>query len=60
MNDVLKYKGFLAEVHFSAEDETFFEKLVKINDLVNFEADSVENLKNGFKEAVDDYIDTCK
>ena len=60
MNDILQYKGYYADIHFSADDEIFFGKLIGINDLVNFEADSVKGLKKAFKEAVDDYLETCK
>jgi predicted HicB family RNase H-like nuclease len=60
MNDILQYKGYYAEIHFSSEDEVFFGKLIGINDLVNFEADSVKALKTSFIEAVEDYLTTCK
>ena len=60
MIDILQYKGYYAQVHFSAEDEVFFGKLIGINDLVNFEADSVKGLKRAFKEAVEDYLETCR
>lgn len=59
MIDVLQYKGYYADIHFSAEDEVFFGKIVGVNDLVNFEADSVKGLKKAFGEAVDDYLETC-
>ncbi len=60
MNDILQHKGYYAEVHFSAEDEVFFGKIIGINDLVNFEADSVKALKKEFANALADYIATCK
>jgi len=60
MNDVLQYKGYYADIHFSAEDEVFYGQLIGVNDLVNFEADSVKGLKKAFKEAVEDYLRTCK
>jgi predicted HicB family RNase H-like nuclease len=60
MNDIIQYKGYYAEIHFSSDDEVFFGKLIGINDLVNFEADSVKGLKIAFAEAVEDYIDFCK
>lgn len=60
MNDILQYKGYYAEIHFSAEDEVFFGKIIGINDLINFEADSVKDLKKSFREAVEDYLETCK
>lgn len=60
MNDILQYKGYYADIHFSAEDEVFFGRLIGINDLVNFESDSVKGLKKAFAEAVDDYLDSCR
>ncbi|MCW3106510.1 MAG: type toxin-antitoxin system HicB family antitoxin [Segetibacter sp.] len=60
MNDILEYKGYFASVHFNARDEVFYGKIIGINDLVSFEADSVQELKNAFHEAVEDYLETCK
>ncbi|TAF43043.1 MAG: type II toxin-antitoxin system HicB family antitoxin [Sphingobacteriales bacterium] len=59
MTDILEYKGYYADLHFSAEDDVFYGKLIGINDLINFESDSVKGLKKAFKEAVDDYLETC-
>ncbi|GAB3415056.1 type II toxin-antitoxin system HicB family antitoxin [Niabella aquatica] len=60
MTDVLQYKGYYANIHFSVEDDIFFGKIIGINDLVNFEADSVKGLKKAFKESVEDYLETCR
>lgn len=60
MKDYLEYKGYLGSVNYSAEDKVFYGKLEGINDLVNFEADNVKDLEAGFKEAVTDYLETCK
>lgn len=60
MNDILQYKGYYADIGFSAQDEVFYGKLIGINDLVNFEADTVKQLKKAFHEAVDDYLETCE
>jgi len=59
MNDILQYKDYYASVHFSAGDEVFYGKILGINDLVSFEGSSVKELKKAFKEAVEDYLDTC-
>lgn len=59
MNDILQYKGYYASVHFSAEDDVFFGKILGIDDLINFEGASVKELRKAFYEAVDDYIKTC-
>lgn len=60
MSEILKYKEYYADVHFSAEDDVFYGQIVGINDLVNFESDSVKGLKKNFKEAVEDYLELCK
>jgi predicted HicB family RNase H-like nuclease len=60
MKNVLEHKGYTGSVEFSDEDEVFFGKIVGIRDLVTFEADSVVKLKKAFRDAVEDYIATCK
>ena len=60
MNDILQYDNFYASVHFSADDEVFYGKVLGINDLISFEGASVKELKEAFKEAVQDYLETCQ
>lgn len=60
MNDILQYKDYYATVHFSAEDEVFYGKIIGINDLVSFEGTTVKELKIAFEEAVEDYLETCR
>lgn len=59
MSDVLTYKGYSARVEFDAEDRLFFGRLAGIEDGVGFHADSVDGLEAAFREAVDDYLETC-
>ena len=49
MNDIIKYKEYYAVVHFSAEDEVLYGKILGINDLVTFEGQSVKELKSRLK-----------
>lgn len=60
MKNQLEHKGYLGSVEFNAEDEVFFGKITGIRDLVTFEGDTVAKLKKAFKDAVDDYLVTCK
>jgi predicted HicB family RNase H-like nuclease len=60
MNDILRYKDYLAAVQFSSDDEVFHGKILGINDLVNFEGTTVKELKKAFAEAVEDYLETCE
>ena len=59
MNDILQYKEYFASIRFSAADDAFVGKILGINDLINFEGNSVSELKKAMKEAVDDYLQTC-
>ena len=60
MKDVLQYKNFIGSVHFSADDNVFFGVIEGINDLITFEGKTVNEIKQSFEEAVNDYIEICK
>lgn len=49
----------MGSVAFSEKDGVFFGKIEGITHLVNFEGDSVQELKQSFHEAVDDYLAYC-
>lgn len=60
MKNYLEYNGYIGTLEFSADDKLFFGKIQGINDLVTFEGSSVTELEESFKEAVEDYLETCK
>ncbi|RPI23577.1 MAG: toxin-antitoxin system HicB family antitoxin, partial [Acidobacteria bacterium] len=60
MKDTLHYKDFIGSVRFSEEDGVFCGKIEGINDLVSFEGQTVEEIRQSFREAVDDYVDLCE
>jgi predicted HicB family RNase H-like nuclease len=60
MKNIFNYKGFLGSVSFSAEDEILHGKIECIEDLILYKGGSVTEIKNAFKEAVEDYIEICK
>ncbi len=60
MNNGMNYKGYTGIVNYSNADEVFFGKIFGINDLITFEGKTVAELQNAFKEAVDDYLETCR
>ncbi|MCW5907813.1 MAG: type II toxin-antitoxin system HicB family antitoxin [Chitinophagales bacterium] len=59
MENYMEYKGYIGTVSFNANDEVFYGKIHGITDLVTFEGQSVKELKKAFKDAVDDYLETC-
>ena len=58
--NTLKYKGYIGSVAYSEPDKVFFGKLEGIDDLVNYEGESVSELTAAFHEAVDDYLIFCE
>lgn len=60
MNNLMTYKGFTAKIEFSADDKVFFGRLLGIDDIVTFEAETVETLTESFHEAVDFHIEVCQ
>lgn len=57
--NTLKHKGYLGSADVSFEDNCLFGKLLFVNDLVTFEAQTPEELEVEFQRAVDDYLETC-
>ena len=57
----MKYKGYWAEISYSDEDECFCGKIEGLkNDLISFEGETVKELKKDFKNAINNYLETCK
>jgi predicted HicB family RNase H-like nuclease len=59
MSNVMSYKGYSARIEYDDEDGILFGQIAGITDGVGFHAESVDGLRVGFHEAVDDYIETC-
>jgi predicted HicB family RNase H-like nuclease len=59
MSNAMSYKGYAARIEFDDEDGVFTGRLAGIRDGVGFHADTVEGLREAFREAVEDYLETC-
>ena len=53
------YKNYTARIEFDGRDNIFVGRIAGIRDRVSFHADTVAKLRIAFKEAVEDYIETC-
>lgn len=61
MSNVMKYKGYWAEIKYSDEDECFYGIIEGLkNTSISFEGTTVKQLKKDFKEAIDYYLENCK
>jgi predicted HicB family RNase H-like nuclease len=59
MTDAMTYKGYAARIEYDDADGLFTGRIAGIRDGVGFHADTVEGLRAAFREAVDDYLETC-
>lgn len=57
---LLQHKGYYGSVEASVDDECLYGKIEFINALVNYEGETMPELKKAFTESVDDYLVTCK
>ncbi|MFO2466429.1 type II toxin-antitoxin system HicB family antitoxin [Pseudomonas sp. 15FMM2] len=60
MSNQLKHKGYIGSIEASIEDNCLFGKLLFIRALVSYEGQTVAQLESAFREAVEDYLNTCQ
>jgi predicted HicB family RNase H-like nuclease len=59
MNIYFQYKGYFGSAEVNVVDNIQYGKLLFINDIVTYVAETPEKLEVAFREAVDDYLQTC-
>ena len=60
MTNSMTYKGYAARIDYDDDDGIFVGHIAGIRDRVGFHADTVDNLRAAFHEAVEDYLETCE
>ena len=59
MSNTMTYKGYAARIEYDDDDRIFTGRIAGIRDGVGFHAESVDGLRLAFREAVEDYLETC-
>lgn len=59
-SNTLKYKGQIGSIEHDLDRGMLYGKLLFINDLVTYEAESLRALEAEFKVSVDEYIADCE
>jgi predicted HicB family RNase H-like nuclease len=52
----MTYKGYAAQIEYSDDDACFIGHIAGIADVIGFHADNVQDLRDAFDAAVDDYL----
>jgi len=57
-----KYKGFIGEFEWIAEEQIYYGKIIDVTDLITFQAYIRSDIEYAFQSAVDDYLElkSCK
>lgn len=55
----MQYKGYIGKVEFDDEANVFHGEVINTRDVITFEGQSVAELKQAFKESVEDYRAFC-
>ncbi|MDR2012658.1 MAG: type II toxin-antitoxin system HicB family antitoxin [Rhodanobacter sp.] len=56
----MTYKGYAARIGYDDRDSIFVGRVLGIDDIIGFHAESVSKLRRAFKEAIDDYLASCE
>lgn len=56
----MKYKGYHGQVSFEKEAKLLHGKVTGLKDVITFQATSVDELEQAFKDSVDEYLHFCK
>jgi len=55
----MKYKDYEAVIRFDEEDQVLHGRVLNVRDVISFHGGSVEEVRQAFEEAIDDYLDDC-
>lgn len=57
----MKYKGYIAQIEYSEEDDEFFGTIVNISrDRICFGGNTVKQLRKNMEEAINGHIKNCR
>ena len=56
---MMEYKGYVAKVEFDDEDDVFHGEIINLRDVVTFQGQAVDELRQAFQDSVEDYLAFC-
>lgn len=57
---MLNYKGYLGRVEFDAEADALNGQVFNTRDVITFQGQSVEEVKQAFRDSVEEYLKFCE
>lgn len=56
---MMEYKGYVAAAVYDDEAEIFHGEVINTRDVITFQGESVAELKQAFRDSVEDYLAFC-
>ena len=56
---MMEYKGYASRVEFDDEAGIFHGEVINTRDVITFQGTTVEEIRQAFRDSVDDYLDFC-
>lgn len=56
---MIEYKGYFAKVEFDDDADIFHGEVINLRDVITFEGETVEELRQAFRDSIDDYLNFC-
>ena len=57
---MMQYKGYIGKVEFDDEAGIFHGEVLNTCDVITFQGESVEGLREALKESIEDYLKFCE
>lgn len=56
---MMEYRGYSGKVEFDDQANIFHGEIINLRDVITFEGETVEELRQAFQDSVDDYLAFC-
>lgn len=56
---MMEYKGYVGKVEFDDDAGIFHGEVINTRDVITFQGTTVEEIRQAFKDSVEDYLDFC-
>ena len=57
---MMQYKGYQAHIEYDDDARVFHGEVLNLKDVITFEGTCVEDLRQAFKDSVEDYLEFCR
>lgn len=57
--NVMEYKGYVGKIEYDNEAGIFHGEVINLRDVITFQGESVDELRQSLEDSVEDYLEFC-